>query len=348
MFYGLLAIAVNSMSQPTGRICDTPAHINAQLRISPIECGVDTLLMISRFLYHSFSMNSFRHGATVLITQRFFFDDDNSGHLHPLQHSSIFRGALGLFTIYQAVKIFCCQNVVLTKVWAGIYIAHWTFGEILIFTKKKLNVTKDQARLHRQEMPPSHGPGSIAWIVVAVSALFPLHFGALGISGLAKSKGLDWSPIQCIGLVIIVFGCLPFTAASLYAMWSRGNRTLRSCSIPLLAVLPLGLLYLFPLGIKAAAQLHDTHAHILTATLAVVWTSFGLLWAAKTLLVAPVQVVGESQVKPLIADRNFARCLETWLTWWLVTIHLVSAYLFYMYGYDTERKIRPSWSEFFG
>lgn len=332
MFYGLLTVALNSMSQPTGRICDAPAHINAQLRISPIECSVDTLLMISRFLYHG-SRRSFRHGAEVLITQRFFFDDTNPGHLHSLQRNSVFRGFLGVVTIYQSVKIFCSKNVFLTKVWAGCYIGHWLFGEILIYTKKQINLDQRQADV--QHRIYSHGPGSTAWIVVTASALFPLHFGALGISGLAKSKGLVWSPIQCIGFVVIIFGCIPFIFASLYAISGRGNRTLRSFSTPLLAVVLPGVAYLIPLAIKSAAQLHDTHAHVLTATLAIVWASFGLVWAERTL-------------HNLIANRDFARRLETWLAWWLVATHLVSAWLFYMYGYDTQKKNRPWWSEYLG
>lgn len=350
MFYGLLAIAANSMSQPTGRICDTPAHINAQLRISPIECAVDTLLMIGRFLYYS-SSEGFRTGATILISQRFFNDDNNSGQLHNLQSNSAWRIIVGVITIYSSVKIFCSQNVVLTKVWAGIYIAHWIFGEILIFVKERMKVQQVDADRHRDKTPPSHGPKSVAWIVVVFAALFPLHFGALGISGLAKSKGLNWSPIQCIGLVVLVFGCIPFTAASLYAMQDRGTRTLRSCSLPLLAVLPLGLVYLLPLAIKAAAQLHETHphaSHALTAILAGIWVSGGVLWAARTLLVAPEQVDGEPPVQALIANREFTRCLETWLTWWLVATHIVSAWLFYTYGYDTQTKVRPWWSEYLG
>lgn len=348
MFFGLLAIAANSMSQPTGRICDTPAHINAQLRISPIVCVVDTLFMISRFFYHSLSEKSVYHGARVLIVQRFYFDDDNDGDIHRLQRNSVLRGSLGVITTFQAVRIFCSQHVYLAKVWSGIYIAHWMFGEALILTKKKVEITGPQAEALRRHTLPSHGPGSIAWIVVAISALFPLHFGALGISGLAKSKGLSWSPVQSIGLVVLVFGCVPFIAASLYSMRGQGTRTFRSSLIPLLAVLPLGLGYSALLGIKPAAHLHGILAHIVTAILAVVWASLGLLWAATTLLAAPEPINGGPRVAPLIANRNYARCLETWLTWWMVAIHLVSAWLFYTYEYNTQGKARPRWSEPFG
>lgn len=344
MFYALLAVAFNTMAQPTGRICDAPAHINAQLRISPIECAIDTLVMIVRLLYYSFyHYNSFAQGAAAVITDRFFFDDEEFGHVAELQGNATFRILLGLVTFTQAVKILCCDNVVLTKVWAGIYIIHWVCGEVLLFIKKRMKLTPAQAiaKGYRWELS-SHGIGSLTWTIVAFAAFFPLFFGALGTSGLMKNfTGRDWSPIQCIGMVVLVFGCIPFTVASAYALYVRDRP--RACGLALMIILIPGVVYLIPILTKDAANTSNTAGHIATGTLAVIWVSCGYLWAVQTL-------------EPLFRNENArdenvrrdVRPIETWLSWWLVFVHLASACIYYQYAYPVQGKTRPSWSEFLG
>lgn len=339
MFWGLLVIAFNTMAQPTGRVCDGPAHINAQLRISPIECAIDTFFMIGRLLYYSFySYNSFARGATAVITDRFFFDDEEFGYVAEVQGSTTLRVLLAVATFTQAVKILCCENVVLTKVWAGIYITHWVCGEVLLIIKRRMKVTLAQATDHRRDLS-SHGIGSLSWTVVAFAATFPLFFGALGTSGLMKhSTGRDWSPIQCIGVVVLAFGCIPFTIASAYALYVRDRP--RACGLALLTILVPGVFYLIPIFTKTTANTSDTitPTYIATVTLVVIWVSCGYWWAVQTL-------------QPLFEHANvraYVRPIETGLSWWLVLVHLLSAYIYYQYAYPVQGKIRPSWSEFLG
>lgn len=341
MFFGLLAIAFNTMAQPTGRICDAPAHINFQLRISPIECAVDTLVMIGRLLFYGISCGSFAEGAKAVITDRFFFDDEQYSYISALQGSTAARILVAFFTFFQAVKIFCCENVVLTKVWAGIYIAHWLCGEVLICLKNRINLDRGQAMHYRTYARREHGLTSLPWLVAGIASFFPLFFGALGLSGLAKaSMGRNWGPIQCIGMVVLVFGCIPFTIASVYVLWAR-RRPLTFLRDLIVIILSPALLYLMiGVFVKHEANTLVLFNYVLTAVMAGTWVLFGYLWATKGL--------GTLWDDIDLENRQQCRPLEKWLSWWLVIIYLASAYVYYQYTYSTQGKIRPRWSEGLG
>lgn len=334
MFWALLAIAANTMDQPTGRICDAPAHINFMLRISPIECVLDTVLMIGRLLYYRFTEGTYQRSANIVIVQRWFFEDDEQSHLPHLYRGTWARWLLSGLAASQAVKVFTSGNSIWTRLWVAFYVAHWLCGEVVLGLKRRLEPEeRDCAEPHRFHSNKAY---NTPYFAVTTSALFPLYFGALGAAGLAKTKfNYEMSCLQCVGLVVLVFGCLPFLIASIYAVYIERTPS-RAAVISSVALILFGGLYSIPWGIKTASSMKETHATAATVTLVVGWSSLGFWWAIWTL-------------RPLLEkDRKYTRRIEAWLAWWLVLIHVASACLYYTCAYKTQGKTRPSWTWFLG
>lgn len=347
MFYGLLAIAINTMSQPTGRICDAPAHINFPIRISPIMCAIDTLVMFGRLLYYRVRYyRSLAECAKAVIVERFHFDDDENAH-RPGPSGARAARVLGFAVILtQVVKIFVSENVVLTKVWAGIYLFHWLCGEGLIFLKDRMTITVQEANNYRWELR-DHGIGSLTWTSVTIAALFPLVFGALGASGLMKeTTGHDWSCVQFVAAVVAIFGSIPFAIVTAYA-WYAGARP-RANGRTFAAIFGVvgapAIIGAIPVVIEGAADIRDVVAETVTVILAVLWVVCGLLFWAKQVLEPFFERFGTDGQRL----RMHLRRIEMSLSVWLFLIHLASALIYYQYAYSIQGKTRPWWSENLG
>ena len=76
-FWGLVPIALNSMTQPSGKVCGSPAGIGFLLRVSPFMCLFDALIVIVRMVVYSFTQGSLPAAIKKIIIQRYTDDDDD-------------------------------------------------------------------------------------------------------------------------------------------------------------------------------------------------------------------------------------------------------------------------------
>lgn len=334
LFWGILPIALNSMSQPSGKVCDSPAGIGFMLRSSPIICVFDILIMVVRIIYHSISRGSIREASQVVIIQRFTFDDDNSGTFSDFRNNAIFRWISFALMVAQAVKLFVFEGIIWTKVWASMYIGSFLVLEMLVVIPSRwIDISKAESKLHKVK---GSGAGSMPYISVAMGVVFLLWFTVRATTSISKSHGLRIGTLQWTGLVIICFGVLPFVLASLYVFNIKQQRVQVSYYLWLLSIIVIPACYLLSMLLGELTNLEDTYMTVLTSLMTGVWAMCGLGWASTTFGYIPNE------------DRTFKKRIEVALSWYFLLLHLVSAILYYIYTYDPQGTNKPGWTEQLG
>ena len=144
LFWALIPIALNSMTQPCGRIYGFSEEYGFFLRSSPIICAYDVISTFVSFVYHLIESKSFRKALLGVMLYRFghTYRESGSGGLQDLQKNSPPR--LFLFVagaLPQLIKIYAFAGVQWTKVWASLYLVSFGLLEILVISQRKPLVT---------------------------------------------------------------------------------------------------------------------------------------------------------------------------------------------------------------
>src|ERR1700761_7658990 len=100
LFWALLPVALNTMSQPSGRILGFPRCYSFALRISPIVCAVNAISTLIERLYRICKFKSMKTAFLDIAAHKFKEApgaDEGDGEFENLRRNSIFR--LGLFML---------------------------------------------------------------------------------------------------------------------------------------------------------------------------------------------------------------------------------------------------------
>ncbi|KAK4550200.1 hypothetical protein LTR36_003167 [Oleoguttula mirabilis] len=111
--WAIIPIALNSMTQPSGRILGYPTSYNFALRCSPIVCAVSGLDSIVRVVAYTVMEGSVSKGVKRHTTVR--FDDrqnDDDGSFNSLRENTMFRTLLFVLgAVPQLVKIYATRGI---------------------------------------------------------------------------------------------------------------------------------------------------------------------------------------------------------------------------------------------
>ncbi|CAG8973916.1 hypothetical protein HYALB_00003694 [Hymenoscyphus albidus] len=339
LFWGILAIAVNSMSQPSGRVCESPAVVGFMLGSSPIICTLDVLILVVRMAYYSISLKSARKAIQVVVIQRFALDDENSGTFSDFRKNAIFRWFFFVLTVAQAIKIFAFEGIIWTKVWASMYIGSFLIIEMLVVIPSQwIDIPKkgSESQLHRVK---GSGVWSMPYISVVMGTVFLLWFTIQASTSISNAHGLRMGALQWTGLIILLFGSLPFALTSFY-VFNITNKTEvhRSYYWWLLSIVVIPASYLLSMLFGELTNLKDIYLTVFTSLMTGAWALCGLRWASTTF---DYIESGEPQ-------RMFLRRIEVALSSYFLFLHLASAILYYIYTYDPQETIKPGWTEQLG
>jgi len=136
IFWALVPLAINLMTQPSGRICGAKSRYRIYLRCCPVICLADILAIIARLLlctiYHKISLrDSFR----LLLKDRFDdvpTDTQSFKGLPALRKHIFTRLAFFLLgALFPAVKLCSMHGVPWTKAWGVMFLASFVAVEIL-------------------------------------------------------------------------------------------------------------------------------------------------------------------------------------------------------------------------
>ena len=140
-YWSLPALALNSMSQPAGKICGFDASLQIYLRSSPIVCSMDTVFILIRFAFYAHHGHKAHWSASKIvcwaareiITARGLVEEDpkledivnedsRSGlFLSWERNIYLFYLAVGVGAVTQFIKLMACSGIPWTQVWGCCY-----------------------------------------------------------------------------------------------------------------------------------------------------------------------------------------------------------------------------------
>ena len=183
LFWGLVAVAINSMTQPGGLVCNADADVGFLLRSSPIICISDVILMLIRLALDHHQTKSWRKAHKKLIGRRFqshIYDGwktSKRGEVKITRSNEwYFRLVVFILALSQSVKIFAYGGVVWTKIIAALYL-----GSFLIIETTVVWPAANETDI--SDILPSERSKSqaVTYTSIAASVAFMLWFASVAI-----------------------------------------------------------------------------------------------------------------------------------------------------------------------
>jgi hypothetical protein len=148
IFWTLVPLAINSMTQPGGRICGLPSRYRTYLRCSPFLCAADAFSIVShlavlclyqkqRFLeavglilHERFNTADHAEGQQVVLHND---EDDGTGSVQSLEAMTWLRWLWFILgTLPPAIKLMSMSGVPWEQAWGMMFLASWIINESLI------------------------------------------------------------------------------------------------------------------------------------------------------------------------------------------------------------------------
>ena len=120
-FWAVVALGLNTFTQPGGKVLGFPAEYSRTLRLSPIMCVIDTVEVLFSVAFFSYHTRSFKDGLTLAARYRRLTKDEPAEP--KLERTWWFRfSVFALGALPQAVKVLGMDGITLTKVWGMAYL----------------------------------------------------------------------------------------------------------------------------------------------------------------------------------------------------------------------------------
>ena len=163
IFWALVPIALNSMTQPVGSLSPTmSSEESLYFRASPVVCLTDSIITIIELLYETIVTKSPIMAARLISERRCPESDVPSSTLHDLQENSLFRVLVFVFGAFpQAIKLYACSGIPLSKALASMYLGSFVVLELLIITPGESPWRGESVEGHTGHLPT----GDTYWIV---------------------------------------------------------------------------------------------------------------------------------------------------------------------------------------
>ncbi|KAJ9614127.1 hypothetical protein H2200_002263 [Cladophialophora chaetospira] len=133
-YFGLVAIALNTMTQPGGRICEFAAASRLFMRSSAVVCVADTIQMLVHLVSDLWEGDSFRDAMAHIVDDQFEgIDANEEDSLASLRRTTVTRWTVFLISgAPQIVKLFAFSGITWTKICAAAYVASWLVVDFLV------------------------------------------------------------------------------------------------------------------------------------------------------------------------------------------------------------------------
>ena len=134
-FWALVPVALNSMTQPTGRVLGTPSTCSFYFNSSPIVCLANALEIVSKLCWRLYSLRSV--DAAASLTAKELFEDlespERPTRLARLKENKDVRLAIFfLGALPQIIKLYAMTGIVGTKVCASMYLGSFLIIEAIM------------------------------------------------------------------------------------------------------------------------------------------------------------------------------------------------------------------------
>ena len=335
VFWAIVPIALNSMSQPSGRILGYQSSYNFVLRCSPVVCAFSAVDTIVRLIAFTIIESSTSRGLARFIILRFEDTHDaEDGSFMSLRKNKHFRAILFfLGAVPQFVKLCACKGIPWTQAWSVAFLMSFCVDELVTFAAFRVTTpTSDDPSARAVTNPLTIGgwpvyqvwTRAILWSSVAVGLGFFTH-GIRALTILAFGD-MNWVRIVIFGVLSLLWLC--FALLPSYE--------------PLLFFLVL-LTILFTNSASNVASfaysLVDLHSSGEPE-----WPKHVSLGIAALLSLAATMFNVERLLKAVAPQR--AKYVHFGLGTYFVLLHLVAALLYYGLVYDATSTYKPQWTNF--
>lgn len=123
-FWSLPPLAINTMMQPSGRVCGFDPSLRTYLRSSPIVCAFDTVSIIVRFVAYS------RLGLSAPVAAKII--EARRGGNEDTQQKLFLKYAWFVFLVLpKVIKLMACSGLPWTQVWGCFYLLSFIVVEVM-------------------------------------------------------------------------------------------------------------------------------------------------------------------------------------------------------------------------
>lgn len=132
-FWSLPPLAINTMMQPTGRVCGFDPSLRTYLRASPIICAFDTITILTRFIaYRRLGFSSPLAAKKILNARGHNEEDNEPGGIRILEQVLFLRCVWFIVGVLpQVIKLSACSGIPWTQLWACFYLSSFLVLEAM-------------------------------------------------------------------------------------------------------------------------------------------------------------------------------------------------------------------------
>ncbi len=158
LLWALLPIALNTMTQPSGRILGFPSWYNFALRISPVVCAVNAISTLVELLCRIYVFKSVKTACLGIAAHRFESSEDahdEHGEFYNLRRNSVFR--IGLFVLGalpQAIMLYASKGIPWAQGCCTAYLASFVVDEAVLYLASRVGVSR--LATYEEALPLNH------------------------------------------------------------------------------------------------------------------------------------------------------------------------------------------------
>lgn len=330
-FWALVPLALNSMSQPSGMVCEFPSKFNFVLRSSPIICLLDALLVLARLAWYTAVLKSPSAAVQRIIRRRFqdIKDEAEENSLASLRRNTPFRLCLfNLGALPQIVKLYALRGLPWTKVWGSMFFGSSIAVELIVLISRRL----------LQPLAPSASHASAgesnflnSWPGVGplfVSLGFSFYFFTTAFFSVVEKHIGElywWHFFILVTFVVAKIICLSFPRSE----WLLTLSFLVSVPTTIIfsGILPLSF-GVSLVGMQSKASLFVlTGLSVIFALGLIIFNLYRLL-----LYVSPAR----------------AKFVNFGIGFYFLMLNTIAALLYYSFKYSSEGTLKPAWADQLG
>lgn len=365
VFYGLLAFAINSMTQHAGNVCGAPAHIDFLLRSSPVVNMLDALYILKQLAYQTYclgNIKSARDQVRLLRFQRPSMGVRQKTSLNKWKKRALFRWIFFLMNFPGLLKLYVSSGLIWSKLIGSMYLFSWIIVEYLTYPcipsrtqtnpDNTPNSSIDSSTTSYPDPNASIKPRSdinvegvkrLEFVVIAMGVLADLWALSYAFQAMFQDKlHVHFSHYQWLAIVTAVFGTMAFlvgcaarlrldtTPTRNYTSGRRG-KDLFKVFLFILTIMLLSVVYWFMGDVPGLVNLSELQIKILIAVFAGVWV-----------LVA-VQVASTATNGIRDGGPDAERKMEWYLGWYFFFLNFVAGFTYLMFCYDPAGTYKPDW-----
>ena len=333
--WALIAIGINTMCQPFGRVLGLPHQHSFALRSSPIICIVDSFAMLLQFVCRGIQRRSAFEGVNLTVQARFAgVQVDKDGSFAALRKNTVFRVLLFLLGAFpQAIKLYAVRGVPWTQALATVYLASFMLSETAAVIARPDRTQQVPSNQNTPRYAKLWVLSIMGVLVVSTGLAYIIFTGAIFVIVRNYWTYPAWPLILFACLINILYVC---------STVSSKREALILCSGPLVSVSGASLS-----GAVAPALSAVQFSLLFTTMIVAEHRKYAAMLAIVVTLAVISTFISFYRLTQNISSR-YASYMHFELSGYFFLLHLITAYLGFGLLYIPTSTVKPAWTDALG